>query len=298
MNFLIFPGQGSQRPGFLKPWIENQFFKEQLEHHSDITGLDLVYLGTSADQEEISQTSVTQPLIVSASIASARTVFENSALESFSGMAGHSVGEFSAAAVAGVLSDDQALKLVSLRARAMQQSAEKIETGMAAAIGSDPRELKNSLGELQIANFNGANQYVLAGEREELERIKNNPPPGFRIIPLSVSGAFHTEYMEEAKEVIREDFLEIEANDPKTVLLSNRDGKNVDSGQEFVSALLDQVSSTVRWDLCMESMSGASAVVEAAPSGVLSNLVKKTIEGVQVYSLKSPSDSIDLGLND
>lgn len=298
MNFLIFPGQGSQKPGFLKPWIENQFFKEQLEHHSDITGLDLVYLGTSADQEEISQTSVTQPLIVSASIASARTVFENSALESFSGMAGHSVGEFSAAAVAGVLSDDQALKLVSLRARAMQQSAEKIETGMAAAIGSDPRELKNSLGELQIANFNGANQYVLAGEREELERIKNNPPPGFRIIPLSVSGAFHTEYMEEAKEVIREDFLEIEANDPKTVLLSNRDGNKVDSGQEFVSALLDQVSSPVRWDLCMESMSGASAVVEAAPSGVLGNLVKKTIEGVQVYSLKSPSDSIDLGLND
>jgi [acyl-carrier-protein] S-malonyltransferase len=213
-------------------------------------------------------------------------------------MAGHSVGEFSAAAVAGVLSDDQALKLVSLRARAMQQSAEKIETGMAAAIGSDPGELKNSLGELQIANFNGANQYVLAGGREELERIKNDPPPGFRIIPLSVSGAFHTEYMEEAKEAIREDFLEIEANNPKTVLLSNRDGKKVDSGQEFVSALLDQVSSPVRWDLCMESMSGASTVVEAAPSGVLSNLIKKTIEGVQVYSLKSPSDSIDLGLND
>jgi len=298
MNFLIFPGQGSQKPGFLKPWIENQFFRRQLEHHSEITGLDLVYLGTSADQEEISQTSVTQPLIVSASIASARTVFENSALESFSGMAGHSVGEFSAAAVAGVLSDDQALKLVSLRARAMQQSAEKIETGMAAAIGSDPGELKNSLGELQIANFNGANQYVLAGGREELERIKNDPPPGFRIIPLSVSGAFHTEYMEEAKEAIREDFLEIEANNPKRVLLSNRDGKKVDSGQEFVSALLDQVSSPVRWDLCMESMSGASTVVEAAPSGVLSNLIKKTIEGVQVYSLKSPSDSIDLGLND
>lgn len=127
MNFLIFPGQGSQKPGFLKPWIENQFFRRQLEHHSEITGLDLVYLGTSADQEEISQTSVTQPLIVSASIASARTVFENSALESFSGMAGHSVGEFSAAAVAGVLSDDQALKLVSLRARAMQQSAEKLK---------------------------------------------------------------------------------------------------------------------------------------------------------------------------
>jgi [acyl-carrier-protein] S-malonyltransferase len=298
MNFLIFPGQGSQKPGFLKPWIENQFFRRQLEHHSEITGLDLVYLGTSADQEEISQTSVTQPLIVSASIASARTVFEDSALESFSGMAGHSVGEFSAAADAGVLSDDQALKLVSLRARAMQQSAEKIETGMAAAIGSDPGELKNSLGELQIANFNGANQYVLAGGREELERIKNDPPPGFRIIPLSVSGAFHTEYMEEAKEAIREDFLEIEANNPKRVLLSNRDGKKVDSGQEFVSALLDQVSSPVRWDLCMESMSGASTVVEAAPSGVLSNLIKKTIEGVQVYSLKSPSDSIDLGLND
>jgi [acyl-carrier-protein] S-malonyltransferase len=298
MNFLIFPGQGSQKPGFLKPWIENQFFRRQLEHHSEITGLDLVHLGTSADQEEISQTSVTQPLIVSASIASARTVFENSALESFSGMAGHSVGEFSAAAVAGVLSDDEALKLVSLRARAMQRSAEKTKTGMAAAIGSDLEELKNSLGELQIANFNGANQYVLAGGRRELERIKDDPPAGFRIIPLSVSGAFHTQYMEEAREAIRDDFLEVDAKDTKTMLLSNRDGKKVDSGREFVSALLDQVSSPVRWDLCMESMSGVSTVVEAAPSGVLSNLVKKTIEGVQLHSLKSPSDSIDLGLND
>lgn len=298
MKYLIFPGQGSQKPGFLEPWMENRKFKEYLDSHSEVTGLDLMHLGTKAEAAEIAQTSVTQPLIVSASIASARTVFSSEQIASFDGMAGHSVGEFAAAAISGVISDEQALRLVSSRAKAMQKAAQSLDTGMAAAIGSDIEELTRRLGELKIANYNGANQYVLAGSSAQLEEIKDNPPAGFRIIPLSVSGAFHTEYMQSAKLEIAEEFSAVEAKSPKVTLLSNRDGKQISIGDEFVQSLLDQVSSPVRWDKCMASMAGASIVVETAPSGVLSNLVKKTVEGADVYSLKSPDDSIDLGTND
>ena len=298
MKYLIFPGQGSQKPGFLEPWLVNDVFRRQIESHSLITGLDLVHLGTKASQEEISQTSVTQPLIVSASIASVRTVFGDDGISRFDAMAGHSVGEFAAAAIAGVITDDEAMSLVSQRAQAMQKAAEQTETGMVAAIGSDIEKLQSKLGGLQIANYNGANQYVLAGTKDELAEIQDNPPEGFRIIPLSVSGAFHSQHMETARKQLEQRFGQVEAKDPIIKLLSNRDGRPVSSGADYISALLSQVSSPVRWDMCMETMQGASVVVEAAPSGVLSNLVKKTIAGAHVYSLKSPDQSIDLADND
>ena len=298
MRYLIFPGQGSQKPGFLSSWIANKKFKATIEEHSEITGLDLLHLGTEATAEEIAQTVVTQPLIVSASIASVRTVFEDSQLAKFDGIAGHSVGEFAAAAIAGVITDREALELVSLRAKAMQEAATKTETGMAAAIGADVSQLEQKLGDLVIANYNGANQYVVAGLKADLQLLLDNPPAGFRIIPLSVSGAFHTAFMEPAKDKLKNDFEQIQAKDPKVRLLSNKDGQPVSSGAEFLETLLTQVSSPVRWDKCMQTINGSSLVVEAAPSGVLSNLLKKTIENADIYSLKSPNDSIDLGTND
>ncbi|MDR9443559.1 MAG: ACP S-malonyltransferase [Microbacteriaceae bacterium] len=298
MKYLVFPGQGSQKPGFLEPWVVNDAFKSIVESHSETIGMDLIHMGTKASQEEIAQTSVTQPLIVSASIASARTVFSEKQLASFDAMAGHSVGEFALAALAGIITDEQAMKLVSLRANAMQKAADENATGMAAAIGSDLGELKSKLGNLEIANYNGANQYVIAGAQSDLEKIKEHPPTGFRIIPLAVTGAFHTGYMDPAKQELASHFEEIEAKDPKVKVLSNRDGQEVASGEEFMQSLLKQVSSPVRWDKCMETINGAQIVVEAAPSGVLSNLLKKSIDDAQIYSLKTSDDSIDLGLND
>jgi len=298
MRYLIFPGQGSQKPGFLSSWIANEKFKATIEEHSEITGLDLVHLGTEATAEEIAQTVVTQPLIVSASIASVRTVFESSQLAKFDGIAGHSVGEFAAAAIAGVITDRDALELVSLRAKAMQEAASNTETGMAAAIGADVDQLEQKLGDLVIANYNGANQYVVAGLKADLQLLSDNPPAGFRIIPLSVSGAFHTAFMEQAKASLKKEFEQVQAKDPNVTLLSNKDGQPVSSGPAFLETLLTQVSSPVRWDKCMQTISGSSVVVEAVPSGVLSNLLKKTIENADIYSLKSPDDSIDLGTND
>ena len=298
MKYLVFPGQGSQKPGFLEPWVVNDAFKSIVESHSETIGMDLIHMGTKAGQEEIAQTSITQPLIVSASIASTRTVFNEKQIASFDAMAGHSVGEFAVAALAGIITDEQAMKLVSLRANAMQKAADENVTGMAAAIGSDLGELKSKLGNLVIANYNGANQYVIAGAQADLEKIKEEPPAGFRIIPLAVTGAFHTEYMEPARKALATHFDDIDAKDPKVTVLSNRDGQEVASGEEFMQSLLKQVSSPVRWDRCMETINGAQIVVEAAPSGVLSNLLKKSIDDAQIYSLRTADDSIDLGLND
>lgn len=298
MKYLVFPGQGSQKPGFLEPWVINDAFRSIVESHSETIGMDLIHMGTKASQEEIAQTSVTQPLIVSASIASVRTVFNEKQLASFDAMAGHSVGEFAVAALAGIITDEQAMKLVSLRANAMQKAADENMTGMVAAIGSDLGELKSKLGHLDIANYNGANQYVIAGAQSDLEKIKEDPPAGFRIIPVAVTGAFHTGYMEPAKQELATHFDDIYAKYPKVKVLSNRDGQEVASGEEFVESLLKQVSSPVRWDKCMETINGAQLVVEAAPSGVLSNLLKKSINGAQIYSLKTADDSIDLGFND
>ena len=293
MRYLLCPGQGSQKPGFLKPWIENETFSSLLSQFSDITGLDLLNLGVEASAEQIAETSITQPLIVSASIASARTMFGDQISSHFDVITGHSVGEFAAAALSGVLTDEQAITLVTARARAMQEAAEEIETGMAAAIGQDLAELEKSLGELQIANYNGVNQYVIAGTKTDLAALGENPPAGFRIIPLSVSGAFHTSYMQPAADSLVDIFNATEARDPALTLLSNSDGQPVESGEDFVASLLKQVSSPVRWDQCMDSIQPGSKFVELSPSGVLSNLVKKTISEAEVYALKSPDESID-----
>ena len=293
MRYLLCPGQGSQKPGFLKPWIENESFASLIGQYSEITGLDLIQLGTEATAEEIAETSITQPLIVAASIASARTIFVDQISSHFDAVVGHSVGEFAAAALSGVLTDEQALTLVSARAQAMQKAAEEIETGMAAAIGQDLAELERSLGDLQIANYNGANQYVVAGTKTDLTAFIENPPAGFRIIPLSVSGAFHTSFMNPASESLQEIFESVKPNDPEITLFSNRDGRPVTTGEDFVASLLKQVSSPVRWDKCMESMHEQSKFAELAPSGVLSNLVKKTISNAEIYALKSPDESID-----
>jgi [acyl-carrier-protein] S-malonyltransferase len=293
MRYLLCPGQGSQKPGFLKPWIENESFASLIGQYSEITGLDLIQLGTEATAEEIAETSITQPLIVAASIASARTIFVDQISSHFDAVVGHSVGEFAAGALSGVLTDEQALTLVSARAQAMQKAAEEIETGMAAAIGQDLAELERSLGDLQIANYNGANQYVVAGTKTDLTAFIENPPAGFRIIPLSVSGAFHTSFMNPASESLQEIFESVKPNDPEITVFSNRDGRPVTTGEDFVASLLKQVSSPVRWDQCMESMQEQSKFAELAPSGVLSNLVKKTISNAEIYALKSPDESID-----
>ncbi len=252
----VFPGQGSQTPGFLSPWLSVDGAAERVSSYSEWAGVDLLAAGTEWDADRIRDTQVAQPLIVAASLLSWHALADRSAV---AGVAGHSVGEFAAAAAAGVLSDEDALRLVGIRGRAMAAAAAAEQTGMSAVIGGDQDAVVSRLEELGLtpANYNGAGQIVAAGSLAGLQALSAEPPQGTRVIPLQVAGAFHTDYMAPAVQVLREAADAVQPADPGVTLWSNRDGAPVESGAAFVAALVDQVASPVRWDLCMDSFAEA-----------------------------------------
>lgn len=296
MRLLLAPGQGSQKPGFLIPWLENSEFRNLIEQFSEASETDLVFFGTRADESQIKDTAVAQPLIVAASIASARLMFDNS--PNFDGVLGHSVGEFAAAALAGIISDTDALKLVGIRARAMASEAAKTKTGMVAAIGADLTALQQNLGDLEIANYNGANQYVLAGSSEALAQLVSEPLQGWRLIPLSVAGAFHTSYMAGAVPELAKAASEVTVSDPLLKIWTNFDGSEITSGTEFLQHMIHQVSRPVRWDKCMSSVSNASASYELLPSGVLQGLAKRQLANAENHSIREIQQALDWSAND
>lgn len=296
MRFLLAPGQGSQKPGFLSSWLENNEFRELMETFSEASQTDLLFFGTEAGETEIKDTAVAQPLIVAASIACARLMFGHS--PNFDGVLGHSVGEFAAAAIAGIISDYDALKLVGIRARAMAAEAAKTQTGMIAAIGSDMTSLNNALGDLEIANYNGANQYVLAGTTESLASFSQKQPAGWRLIPLSVAGAFHTKFMTGAVSTLEQAASAIDVRDPKIMILTNFDGSEATSGEAFVQHMIRQVSRPVRWDKCMNAISMATLSYELLPSGALQGLAKRQLPNAENHSIKDIQQVLDWSLND
>ena len=291
MLVVACPGQGSQSEGFLSSWIsEVPGFRAELERLSGFCELDLIELGTSAAEEVIKDTSNAQPLIVAAAIASYRTLFEAADV---SGVVGHSVGEFAAAAISGVLSDESAMRLVKIRADAMAEAAGLEPTSMAAVLGGEIELIASHLDSLgiSIANYNGAGQVVAAGGKDAISELVGNPPEKTRVIELKVAGAFHTGYMESARLRLREAADQVESSDPKLALWSNFDGAFVTSGAAFLDSLVNQVSRPVRWDLCMESLAKiAPAFVELPPAGALTGLVKRGIPGSNPIALKAPSD--------
>jgi [acyl-carrier-protein] S-malonyltransferase len=210
------------------------------------------------------------------------------------GVAGHSVGEFAAAAAAGVLSEEAALTLVGIRGRAMAEAAAAAETGMSAVIGGDEASVLARLDELGLApaNYNGGGQLVVAGALPALQALAAEPVAGTRVIPLQVAGAFHTQYMSPAVETLRSAAADYEVSDPGVTLWTNRDGSAVASGRAFVDLLVEQVASPVRWDLCMASFadSGVSGIVELSPAGTLVGLAKRALRGVPAVAVKTPAD--------
>ena len=189
MFVIAAPGQGSQKPGFLAPWLESPSYRADLERWSEIIGSDLIAHGTTSDQETITDTAIAQPLIVASGIIVGRALLEALPTSTNVAFAGHSVGEFTAAALAGVISDDDALSLVALRGRAMAEASAATPTGMSAVIGGDPEVLSEAVDAagLFAANFNGGGQVVIAGELTHLAQFQENPPEGMRVIPLSVA---------------------------------------------------------------------------------------------------------------
>lgn len=294
MIVVVCPGQGSQTPGFLEPWIADPSARALLETLSDAAGVDLVKHGTVSDADTIRDTSIAQPLIVAAGILTLDALAETDHLAKTSGIAGHSVGEFTAAAGAGVLDATDAVRLVGIRGRAMADAAAIVPTGMSAVIGGEESEILDKLSALGLfpANYNGGGQLVVAGELPALAKLAEEPPAGARVIPLQVAGAFHTSYMLDAVETLREAAETVNTSDAVKTLWTNKDGSIVTKGQEFRDLLVGQVSSPVRWDKCMESFAnaGVTGIIELAPAGALVGLAKRGLKGVPSVAVKTPED--------
>lgn len=284
---IVAPGQGAQTPGFLSPWLELPGVSDRLAWWSAVTGLDLVRYGTTADEEEIRDTAVAQPLLVAAALAAYEALGLTPGLT-----AGHSVGELAAAAISGVLSPEAALVLVRERGRAMAEAAAVTETGMTAVLGGDAGEVEAALKEhgLTPANVNAAGQVVAAGTMEQLAALAERPPTGARLRALRVAGAFHTRHMEPAAGALRCVTPGMPVADPGIHVLSNRDGAVVERGTDFVGRLAEQVSAPVRWDACMETMTrlGVTAMIELPPAGTLAGIARRALPGVEVVALKTP----------
>ncbi|MFC5664066.1 ACP S-malonyltransferase [Kitasatospora misakiensis] len=296
MLVIVAPGQGAQTPGFLSPWLELDGVADRLRNWSEVAGLDLVRAGTEADAEEIKDTAVAQPLLVAAGLVTARALFpdEKAARGLVGAVAGHSVGEITAAAGAGVLSARDALAFVRERSLAMAEAAAATETGMIAVLGGDPEVVAAKLAEhgLTAANNNGGGQIVAAGTLPQLDALREDPPAGARLVALKVAGAFHTSHMAPGVERLSRLAPTLTVADPELAYVSNQDGAVVASGAEVLSRLVSQVSNPVRWDLCMETLQrlGATAVIELAPAGTLTGLVKRNLKGVATLALKTPAD--------
>ncbi|MEX1080264.1 MAG: ACP S-malonyltransferase [Homoserinimonas sp.] len=293
MIVVVCPGQGSQTPGFLDPWVAEPQFRDHLGSLSDAASLDLLAHGTVSDADTIRDTAVAQPLIVAAGLLTLRALLDGRR-GGIAGVAGHSVGELTAAAAAGILSEHDAMTVVRERGAAMADAAAQAQTGMSAVIGADEDELlaKLSALDLEPANFNGGGQIVVAGDVAALEQFKQDPPAGARVIPLQVAGAFHTRYMATAVERLRAATATVESHDPSLTIWTNYDGSAVDNGSRFVDLLVGQVSSPVRWDKTMESLAtaGVTGIIEVAPAGALVGLAKRGLKGVPTVAVKTPDD--------
>jgi [acyl-carrier-protein] S-malonyltransferase len=288
---LVAPGQGAQTPGFLTPWLDLPGAADRLAAWSDAIGLDLAHYGTQADADAIRDTAVAQPLLVAAGLLSASALGDVTP----GAVAGHSVGEITAAAFAGVLDDTAALQLVRGRGLAMAEAAAITRTGMSALLGGDPAVTVEHLEKLGLtpANMNGAGQIVAAGTLEELAALEADKPEGVRrVVPLKVAGAFHTRHMAPAVEKLADAAKELAPADPTVTYVSNKDGKTVATGAEVLSRLVGQVANPVRWDLCMETFQelGVTALIEVCPGGTLTGLAKRALPGVKTLALKTPDD--------
>ncbi|MEV0357910.1 ACP S-malonyltransferase [Nocardia sp. NPDC050697] len=293
MIALLAPGQGSQTPGMLVPWLEVPGAADRLALWSKASGLDLVRLGTTATAEEITDTAVTQPLVVAAALLAFAEIDPDS-LPADTIVAGHSVGELAAAAVAGVITPDEAVTLAAIRGGEMAKACALEPTGMSAVLGGDEAAVLARLAELDLvpANRNAAGQIVAAGAVEALAELAANPPEKARIRALPVAGAFHTAYMAPAQDAVTAAVAKITPGEPVRTLLSNFDGQPVTSGQDAIDKLAAQVTRPVRWDLCTETsrQAGVSAVAELPPAGTLVGIAKRELKGTPTLALKTPED--------
>ena len=289
---VLAPGQGAQKPGFLTPWLDLPGAEARLRWWSALAGVDLVHLGTEADAEEIKDTAKTQPLLVAAALLAA----EHLPMHDAGVVAGHSVGEVGAAALASVHSQEAAITFAAASGREMAAACALEPTGMTAVLGGEAADVLAAIegAGLYPANRNGAGQIVAAGALSGLEKFAAVPPAGTRVRSLPVAGAFHTPYMAPAEQALAALAAGVTAGTPGKILLSNRDGAAVDHGPTMLQRLVRQVTAPVRWDLCTATLAeiGVTAVVELPPAGTLAGLAKRELKGtgIEIVTVNTPAD--------
>lgn len=291
MVALLFPGQGSQHAGMLAPWLELPTSEPTLARWSALAGIDLVAAGTTWTDAEIRDTAVAQPLLTAAALLSAGALLGD---ERPDVVCGHSVGELSALAVAGVLTDDEAIALAALRGRAMAAAAAVTSTGMAAVLGGDTEQVRavaTRLG-LEVATVNVAGQVVLGGPAHALDELAAHPPAGARVRRLDVAGAFHTRAMRPAVTAFETAVAALTAGTPRVALVANRDGALVTDGRQALDRLVSQLTTAVRFDECLATIGrlGVRSVVEVAPGGTLTALAKRALPDAELAALRAPQD--------
>ena len=305
MLAIVAPGQGAQRPGLFIPWLDAPGVKEHIEELGKAADLDLLAAGTSWGAEALQRTQIAQPLVVAAALVSARLLHERGVEADV--VAGHSVGEWAAAVLAGVLTEAEAMRLVAVRGRAMADACAEARTGMSAVMGGERIEVLNLLAELGLtpANNNGAGQIVAGGSIKALDALAAAAPDGVRVRRLPVAGAFHTFAMRPARTVLSDVVCGADAELPQIPFISNRDGGLIDAvyadggttadGHEVLQRLVDQVAAPVRWDRCTETLLsfGVTELIELAPAGVLAGLARRSMPGVEVIALDSPQSVPD-----
>jgi [acyl-carrier-protein] S-malonyltransferase len=297
MLIITAPGQGAQTPGFLAPWLEVPGVTELLGAASELAGCDLIKYGTTADADEIRDTAIAQPLLVAAALAAAGALAGGAPGDiRADAAAGHSVGELAAGVLAGVLSADDAMRLVRVRGAGMAAASAAEPTGMTAVLGGDEESVLAAIARhgLTPANVNGAGQIVAAGTLCDLEAFAADPPPGARLRPLQVAGAFHTWHMEPAVAALGDAAAEVTVADPALLLLCGADGTAVPTGKEWLERIVGQVAAPVRWDLCMRTMAdlGVTALIELPPAGTLTGLARRALPEVTRLAIKTP-DQLD-----
>lgn len=295
MIALLAPGQGSQTPGMLAEWLPLPGAADRIDRWSQISGLNLARLGTVATAEEITDTAITQPLVVAATLLAHSLLAERglpAAADTV--IAGHSVGEIAAYAMAGVISEDDAIKLAGVRGAEMAKACAAESTGMSAVLGGDENEVLARLEALDLipANRNAAGQIVAAGAVAALEKLAEDPPANARVRQLATAGAFHTHYMASAQDGYAAAAAEVAAHDPATTLLSNFDGQPLSSAADAMEKLVAQLTRPVRWDLCNNTIRAfnITAIIEFPPAGALTGIAKRELRGVATHAVKTPAD--------
>jgi len=293
----IFPGQGSQIVGMGKDFY-NQFdeAKEVYKKADEVLGYSISDICFNGDTETLNKTKNTQPAILTTSLAILEVIKKQYSAQ-VSATAGHSLGEYGSLFLAGVLPLETAIKITSERAKLMNEAAENTQGGMAAVLGLSEEDILRGIEELSpsgvisVANYNCPGQIVITGEKELIEKsqevFKNLGAK--RVVPLAVSGAFHSQLMGTAADKFAEIIKDIEFNDAKIPVYENIDGMKVISGNELKHRLPKQIYSSVMWTQTVENMikDGIDTFVEIGSGKVLSGLVKKINSDVKILNVNS-----------